>query len=268
MKRALFLLVTGSLATLTLATATAHAQAEAVPLDKQKGVRGRVVVAPDLFTTPVPLSEAREKELRTPALVRRPLGREVKAIVEPAPSLVVMLEGEGIRQENPEIPKLRVEGMRFIPGGIVAPRAMAVQIENREAVAINIVDETGARVATIPPGATADANLRTGEHLLHVAEQPFATAAVRVLDRGRVLPVANGEIPLVDIPGGEYTLTFFFGAEPLRIQPLVVPEQGLVFIDATVSAHRVVEVSIKDASMRVAVPPSGVPKDGPPDGTP
>jgi hypothetical protein len=249
-------------ATLLLAALGSPARAQEVPLDKQKGVRGRVVVAAELLNKPTPLTPERERPLRGNAAVRRPLGREIAPIVEPPPALTIMLEGEGIRTENVEPPKLVVEGMRIVPSGLVAPRAMAIQIENRQATAITVVDKGGAVVAKIEPGATADAPLRVGQHSLSIQEMPFATASVRVLERGRILTLKDGEIPLSDIPGGEYTLTFFFGAEPLRIQPLLVPEAGLVFIDATVSALKVVEVSIKDASMRVAVPPSGlVPKD-------
>lgn len=258
MKRPLLVLVLAALAP--------AAWAQDVPLDKQKGVRGRVIAAPELFTAPVPLSADRERALRGEALVRRPLGRPLAPIVEPPPALVVMLEGNGIRQESAETPRLVVEGMRIQPGGLVTPRPVAVQIENRQASEITVVDGGGRVVVKVAPGATADASLGAGEHLLSIQEMPFATAAVRVLERGRVLPVKGEEIPLVDIPGGEYTLTFFFGAEPLRIQQLVVPDQGLVFIDATVSALKVVEVSVKDASMRVAVPPSGVP--GSPDVVP
>lgn len=244
------------------------AWAQEVPLEKQKGVRGRVVAAEELFSTPTRLSQARESALRGDAIVRRPLGRPLTPIVEPPPALVVMLEGDGIRQESAETPRLVVEGMRIVPGSLVAPRPVAVQIENRQATPITIVDQKGATIAKVAPGGTADAALGSGEHLLSIQEMPFATAEVRVLERGRILPVTAGEIPLVDIPGGEYTLTFFFGAEPLRIQQLVIPDQGLVFIDATVSALKVVEVSIKDASMRVALPPSGLTRGTSPDVVP
>ncbi len=241
------------------------ARADDVPFDKQKGVRGRVVVAQELLTSPAALSPAREKALRGSALVRRPVGRALRPLLEPAPALVVMLEGDGIRQEDVPTPTIRFEGRRFLPGSLVMPRAGVVHIENHDAETVTIVDEGGSVLAKLAGGAAADANLRTGDRTLSTVEMPYATAAVKVLDQGRVLPLKGNEIPLTDIPGGEYTLTFFFGAEPLRIQPLQVPDQGLVFIDATVSALKVVEVSIKDASMRIAVPPSGLPKE---DGTP
>lgn len=242
-----------SLSLLFVAIATTLARADVVVDKQQRGVRGRVVVAPELFTTPVPVTGERERLLRTPAIVRRALGRPVRPIVEPAPALTVMLEGE-FRQLPAESQNIRLEGMRFLPGTLVLPRAMSIQVENRQAQTATIV-EGNVALASIPPGGTVDIPLKTGEHLLSVKELGFATASVRVLDHGHVLPVQNGEIPLVDIAGGEYTLTFFLGAEPLRIQPLVVPEGGLLYMDASVSALRVVEVSVKDASMRFALPP-------------
>jgi hypothetical protein len=226
-----------------------------VPLDKQKGVRGRVIVAAELLTSPVKLSAARDKALRSPAIVKRPLGRPLAPMLEPAPALVVMLEGEGIRQENADLPKLRIEGRRFLPGSLVMPRVGSVRIENKQREDVVIVDENNAVVAKVPANGTVDAPLKLGEHTLSIQEMPYATASVRVLERGRALQLRDQEIPLTDIPGGEYQLSFYFGAEPLRVQPLQVPDQGLVFIDATVSALKVVEVSIKDSSMRVAVPP-------------
>lgn len=245
------------------------ARAEEVPLDKQIGVRGQVVIAPELLSTPVPLTGERERRLRSGAIIRRPLGRKPRPLVEAAPPLVVMLEGDGLRvPENGALPKLVLQGMRFSPGGMVIARPTRVQIENKEGIPITVT--TGAQsTAPIAPGEVGELELRAGVYLLTTRELPFASADVRVLDQGRVLPLKDHEIPLVAIPGGTYQLTFFFGAEPLRIQDITVPDRGLVFIDATVSALKVVEVSIKDASMRVAVPPTlRAPPDAPPDDTP
>ncbi|HEY4222492.1 MAG TPA: hypothetical protein VGO62_14150 [Myxococcota bacterium] len=239
---------------IALASASAVA-ADEVPLDKQKGVRGRVVIAPELLTTPVKLTGPREKALRGTALIRRPLGRPIAPLVEPPPALVVMLEGDGIRDENPEQQKVKIEGQRFLPSSLVMARVANLHVENHQKEDLTLIDDKGGVLGKIPAGGAIDAPLRAGEHELSLAEMPYATASVRVLERGRVLPLKDGEIPLVEISGGEYQLTFFFGAEPLRIQPLPIPEQGLVFIDATVSALKVVEVSLKDASMRIAVPP-------------
>lgn len=238
------------------------ARAQDVPLEKQKGVRGRVVVAPELLSTPVPIEGERERLLRGTALVRRPMGRKPLPLVENPGDLVVMLEGEGLpKPEGATLPKLVFSSMRFTPGSIVTARPTRVQIENKQGTPITVESATAAGAAKssgpIAPGATGEIDLAAGDHLVTVKELPFASASVRVLDKGRPLPLtAEGEIPLVDIPGGGYQLTFFLGAEPLRIQPINVPDRELVFIDATVSALKVVEVSIKDASMRIAVPPT------------
>jgi hypothetical protein len=230
--------------------------AQDVPLDKQKGVRGRVVVAPELLSTPVPIEGERDRLLRSPAIVRRPMGRKPQPILEAPPALTVMLEGDGLpKAEGAALPKLVFQGMRFSPGSLVVPRPSRVQVENKhqKPITLSVGGKAGPAIA---PGEVGEIELPAGEHLLTVSELAFAAANVRVLDKGRALPVKDGEIPLVDIPGGSYQLAFFLGAEPLRIQPITVPERELVFIDATVSALKVVEVSIKDASMRVAIPPT------------
>jgi hypothetical protein len=237
-------------------SASVRAQPQRVPLDQEQGVRGRVVIAPELLSTPVPLSPERERRLRGTAIVRRPMGRKLQLLAEPPSAFVVMLEGEGLRGgDNVAQPLLIVQGMRFSPGGLVIPRPTRLQIENKQSMAVTIL--AGARpTRPIAPGEIGEIELAAGQHLLTIKELPFASADVRVLERGRALPLNDDEIPLTDIPGGTYDLTFFFGAEPLRIQPIIVPDTSLVFIDATVSALKVVEVSVKDASMRVAVPPT------------
>ena len=241
----------------------AAAGAQEAPPDKQRGVRGRVIVAPELWRADTwPITGVREAALRSGAIVRRPVGRALKPLVEHAPPLTVMLEGGGLRQESPETPTLKVTGMRFVPGSIVVPRAVVARVQNGEAVPITIIGgdcgpvkiapgETG-DVSLKPPTPSADGTVAPVE--LSVAEWPFAKALARVLPSGRTLPVKDGEVPLQDIPGGEYTLTFFLGAEPIRQQPLTVPERGVVFIDATVSAKGAVDVSIKDSAVVPVAP--------------
>lgn len=258
MHKLAFSIAAPALVLVALATfvAPSPALAQDVPIEKQKGVRGRVVVAPELLSTPVVIEGERERLLRSPAIVRRPMGRKPTPIVEPPPALVVMLEGDGLpKLDGGSLPKLVFQGMRFSPGSLVVPRPSRVQVENKHNKPITLL-ASGKSGAAIPPGEVGEIELPAGEHMLTVKELGFAAANVRVLEKGRPLPVKDGEIPLVDIPGGSYQLAFFLGAEPLRIQPITVPDRELVFIDATVSALKVVEVSIKDASMRVAVPPT------------
>ena len=59
-------------------------------------------------------------------------------------------------------------------------------------------------------------------------------------------------------------LTIYIGAEPARQQEIRIPEDGLLFIDATVSQAGVVDVSVKDVSARLALPGQGGPEDGAP----
>ncbi len=254
------------------AIAVTGVHAQEAPIEKQRGVRGRVVVAPELWRTDAwPITGARAEALASGAIVRRPLGRPLKPLVEKTPPLTVMLEGGGLRQESPETPTLKVAGMRFVPGSIVVPRAVVARVENTDGVPITITGGDSGPV-TIAPGATGDVALKAGPPaadgsiapvVLTIAEWPFAKALARVLPSGRVLPVKDGEIALQDIPGGEYTLSFYLGAEPIRQQPLVVPERGVVFIDATVSVKGAADVSIKDTAA-VPIAPSLPPPPPPP----
>lgn len=259
------------LAVLLWALTGSEASAQEEPIEREQGVRGRVVVAPELPTTPWPLSEEREAALKTAALVRRSV-RLASRISEPPGPLVVMLEGDGIKQDRLDVPKLVLEGMRFTPGGIVVPRVVPVPVENKMQTPVTLIDGNGSVLAQVGPGQTVEVALNAGTTIMRVKEMPFATTSVRVLERGRVLPVESGDIPLTDIPGGLYMLSFFLGSEPLRVQELTVPDESLVFIDATVSQKGVVDISIKDASQREAVRPSGVPKEPapapPPDDAP
>lgn len=248
-----------------LASPASRAQDQVSP-DKQRGVRGRVVVAPELWRDePWPITGVRESALRSAALVRRPAGHGVKPLLEATPPLTIILEGGGLRQENPETPTLKVSGMRFVPGSIVVPRAIVARVQNDEKVPLTIVGGDGGPVK-IAPGETGDVPLKAptagadgavAPVVLSIQEWPAARALARVLPAGRVLPVKDGEIPLQDIPGGEYTLTFFLGAEPIRQQPLVVSERGVTFIDATVSAKGAADVSIKDSGAMVPIAPPG-----------
>ncbi len=254
----------------TLAAAPA-AIAQESP-DAKRGVRGRVIVAPELYRLDAwPITGVRKDALESGAIVRRPVGRALKPLQEQAPALTVMLEGGGLRQENPETPTLKVTGMRFVPGSIVVPRAVVARVQNDEKIPITVVGGDSGPVK-IAPGETGDVALKppppapdgsTPTVILSVAEWPFAKALARVLPSGRVLPVKDGEIPLQDIPGGEYTLTFYLGSEPIRQQPLLVPERTVLFIDATVSAKGAADVSIKDsATIPVApmLPPAPPPE--------
>lgn len=264
------------LAILAVALASAGSAAqEQVSPDKQRGVRGRVVVAPELWRGESwPITGARETALRSASLVRRPAGHGVKPLFEATPPLTIMLEGGGLRQESPETPTLKVAGMRFVPGSIVVPRAIVARVQNDEKVPLTILGGDGGPVK-IAPGETGDVPLKApapgpdgivAPVVLSVQEWPAARALARVLPAGRVLPLKDGEIALQDIPGGEYTLTFFLGAEPIRQQPLTVSERGVTFIDATVSAKGAADVSIKDSGAMVPIAPPMPP--APPGGGP
>ena len=75
---------------------------------------------------------------------------------------------------------------------------------------------------------------------------------------------------LVLVDGGEYKLAFYLGAKLLLAQTVQLYDDRVTFIDATVSAKEVVVPTIKDASLRIALPPSAGEKAAPaePDGAP
>lgn len=253
-----------SLVTLALgATGAALAQVEDGP--NRTGVRGRVVVAKELLSEATwPMDPERAKDLRGGHRIRRAAGRGAGLpLTEPMPELLLVLEGARPDGEQPR--RLVVEGMRFLPAQILAARPGVITVENRQAQGITVVDERGTELATVMPGQSGEVTLEAGEHTLSIREMPFARAAVRVLGPARFLPwTEKGEIPVVNVEAGDYQLAFYHGANALRMQPLTVPDDGFVAIDATVSANGVVTVSIKDGSLRVAVPQAPVKPATPP----
>ncbi|MBM4283434.1 MAG: hypothetical protein FJ137_22715 [Deltaproteobacteria bacterium] len=218
------------------------------------GLRGRLVVAPELLAAKEwAVDDRRAEALRTPANVRRPRGRPIAAMTEARPELTVVVIGEDLR-DAPAERRLVVDGMRFLPGQLLVPRVGDVIIENKQSVEITVLDGKTA-LQKIPAGTTGTVTLTAGMHELSMRELPYAHASVRVLEHAKVLPfAADGSLPLVDVPSGEYTLAFFLGAAELRTQKLTVTPNTLLFIDATVSANTVVDVTVKDASVQIAIP--------------
>lgn len=246
-------------------SATVHAQDPAQ--NKQGGVRGRVVVEPALLAaTEGPLPEALAAALRTTSYVKRPRGRPVARMMGPMPDLQVVIEGEEIRAEAGAPKTIVIEGYRFTPADVLLTRPGPVAIENKQASPVTVLQDKVV-VDTIAPGETKQVTLAAGEHLLSVREMPFALCSTRVLERGMVLPLDdNGDVPFVPLVDGEYSVSFWLGTERL-FQPtaFALARNGLNFIDATVSANRVVTVAIKDASLQVAVPVAPIRQAPPPE---
>ena len=246
-------------APLFVALATLALPASADP-PRENGIRGRLVIAPELRDAKEwPVDDVRAAALRTPANVRRARGRPIKAMTEALPQISVVVDGEDLRNEPAPERKMLVEGMRFSPGQMLLPRPGPLEIENKQGQAITVIDETGKVLGTIAPGATGSVQVPEGKHELSMKELPYARASVSVLAHGKLLPIeADGTIPLVDVPSGEYELAFYLGAAELRTQKLTLPPSGLLYIDATLSANTVVDVTVKDASVQIAIP-VGVP---------
>jgi hypothetical protein len=228
------------------------------PSEKDRGVRGRVVVAPELLAaTEWPVDAARAAALRTPANSRRGQGRKLQPMMEALPDIAVVVEGEDVRADTQPPKTIVLEGMRFVPGQALLARPGPIALENKQGIPVTIVDAQKHVLKTLAVGETAQINLPEGLNTLTMKELPYAAASVRVLSRGRFLVVDDaGELAQVPLSGGDYTLSFYLGANELRRQPLQVPENGQLFIDATISANTVVDVSVKDASVQIAVPPN------------
>lgn len=226
---------------------------------RESGIRGRLVVAPELRDAKEwPVDDSRAAALRTSANVRRPRGRPIAPMMEPLPAITVVVDGEDVRNEQATERTIVVEGMRFVPGQLLMPQPGVLKIENKQRQAITVVDQTGKALATVAAGQIGSVSVAAGKHELAMKELPYARASVTVLAHAKELPVAaDGTIGLVDVPSGDYTLAFYLGAAELRTQKLTMPSSGLLFIDATLSANTVVDVTVKDASVQIAVPVGG-----------
>ena len=248
--------LTAFLILLGTALVVPSALAQTPPSEKDRGVRGRVVIAPELLAaTEWPVDPSRATALRTPANTRRGQGRKLQPMTEMLPDISVVVEGEDVRPDNPPPKTLIVEGMRFAPGQALLARPGPIAIENKQGIPLTIVDANRRVLKTLAVGETAQITLPEGLNLLSMKELPYAAASVRVLGRGRFLSYDEmGELQQVPLSGGDYTLSFYLGANELRRQPLTVPEKGQLFIDATISANTVVDVTVQDASVQIAVP--------------
>jgi hypothetical protein len=223
---------------------------------RESGVRGRVVVEGALLDAKVgPLDRATAEALRTPAQVRRPVGRVVGPMLGRVPELTIMLEGENLRPETPPPPTLMLEGYRFSPSQVLMTRPGPIALENRHTQPVTIVRD-GKASAKIDAGETIQIALQAGEHTLTIKEMPYARGFVHVREAGHALTRDdNGDLRFTPLPEGEYSVSFWLGTERL-FQPTSFfhDRNSVQFIEATVSANRVVTVVIKDATVQVAIP--------------
>lgn len=242
--------------------------------NREAGVRGRVVVAPELqAATEIAVEEVRAQSMRTPAYVRRPRGRRIQPMMEPLPALSIVVEGEDVRADSAPPKTIAIEGMRFVPMQVLLTRPGPLAVENRQGQAITLLD--GDRVLeTIAVGETRQVNLPAGPHTLSMRELPYARASVKVLEHGRALPFDdNGDVPFVGFVEGEYQLSFWLGVAELHRREFHVSRNGLSYINATVSGNTVVDVKVDDVDDRIATPtptpaPTSTPALTPPAPTP
>jgi len=224
------------------------------------GVKGRVVIDKEFKAKKEwPVDGRRAKASFGASRVRRPAGYgPLEVAMEPAPKLSVILEGakkeEGATVDNAMV----FEGLKFSPGTMLVTGKTSISLTNKHTAPITVRNSAKKELATIAAGATQDVELGNGEHLLSAKEFPFALTEVKVVEKARVLQIRPkdsffGEVPL---ESGEYTLAFYHGATPLQVQKVTVPESGYIAIDASISANRVVTVSIKDGKLEAMAQPA------------
>lgn len=221
----------------------------------RSGVRARLVIADELLTAPEwPVSDERAAELRGTYRVRRPTGRGVsRPAREPNREVVVVIEGA--RGGAPAPRRITIEGSRFVPSEIVVTKPGEVLVENHQGRFVTLDRLKGGVVTLVNAGDRERLDLPVGEHRLTLREFPFARATVRVLDTAIFLRWnEDGEVPFVPVKAGDYKLAFYHGSTPLLVQPLSIPDDAVVAIDATISANGVVTVSLKDGGLQVARP--------------
>ncbi len=232
---------------------------------REAGVRGHVVVAAELqAATEVVVDDARALSMRTPAHVRRARGRKIQPLMEPLPELLIVVEGEDVRADNVPPKTVTIKGMRFVPGQVLMTRPGALAVANEQGQTLTI-ESDGKALETIAAGETRQITLPAGVHSLTMRELPYARATVKVLERGRALPLdGNGDVAFVGFVEGDYQLSFWLGVGELHRRDFRIARNGLSYIDATVSANTVVDVSIKDVGDPVAVPVTRQPPPRPP----
>jgi hypothetical protein len=236
--------------------------------EKERGVAGKVIIAPELTTAKEwPVDDDRASAIRTPARLRLPTGHKLLSLMEPMPELLFLLEGEGLPKESRPPPTVKLRGMRFEPGQLTLPRPGPVAFHNEHTMALTLLDGNGKELGVLKPGETTQVELADGLQRLTTKEMPSATATANVRRHGRVLPVRpTGEIDKIDIPGGDYVIAVYLGAKSLREDRAVVPDQGVLFFSYTVSANAVVDVTVPNqgAGTRPAVddtPPGTAPSN-------
>lgn len=238
-----------------LGSPTLYAKKKRAP-EPRNGVRARIVVSNELMEAKSwPVREERADELRDVYRVRRPQGKAGGAPMrEPRLPLSVVLEG--VRADVPPAPRIEVDGLRFVPSEVVIAAESELEIVNREDAFITVDRQKGKELALIREGRSQKVKLPKGEHTLTLRSFPFARAKVKVLPAATFLEWnEEGEVDLLQVKPGKYQLAFYLGAHALRVQEIEVPEEGVIAIDATVSANGVVTVSLKDGDLQVPVRP-------------
>lgn len=224
--------------------------------DPRNGLRARIVVSNELMQAKTwPVREERADELEDVHRVRRPIGKAgVTPMLEPRLPLRVALEGA--RSGTAPKQRIEVDGMRFVPSEVVITQESELEIVNREDAFITVDRVKGAELAIIGEGKAHQVKLPKGEHILKLRSFPFARAKVKVLPAATFLEWnEDGEVDLLPIKPGKYQLAFYLGTHALRVQQIEVPEEGVIAIDATVSANGVVTVSEKDGGLQDPVRP-------------
>lgn len=238
----------------------------------QTGIVGRIQIDPYLQNAQVwEISKQRLLQQRSSARVRRNSGHgPVRASYEPAPGLLVLLEGSRSQEKQP-ILNLHYVGKTVEPSQLLVVQSLRLRLSNDEIYPITPVErlDDGKIIKhdILEPGGTRIVELSENAVGLTSVEHPYSTSLVRVLLKARMLrPQKGGFVNRIFLESGDYKLTFYHGVNEVFAQPIVVPDNGFVAFDAVVERNLNVTVTLKDGALQVArqPPPQSVPPSQPP----
>jgi hypothetical protein len=217
--------------------------------DKAHGLKGHVSISNDLTSrTTWPLTDARAKSITSPARTRRPMGRLVGPLSEPMPALTFLLEGDAAHTEPQKPSTVVVAGQQFLPSELLLVHGGVLAVDNRSAGKLSFVDSDGKDLGSVAAGAQGQLTLRRGDHTVSVKEIPSMKLLCRVVENAVLLAWKdNGDIPLFDVPGGDYNLTVYLGATTLATKPVSISDTRVQDLQVSVSATGAVEMSVRDA---------------------
>jgi hypothetical protein len=224
----------------------------------QSGIVGRVKIDPYVQNTKTwQVNSKKLLQQRTHARIRRNSGHgPVRPTFEAAPLCQVVLQGARSTEKMP-INTIHFVGKTIEPSQLLMVQNVRVRLTNDEISSITPIeiakDGTTIEHTKLLPGKSTIIELADNSKAITSLEHSYAKTELRMLQKSRVLEIREGGIVnRIFLESGDYELIFFHGVRQLFSQPLVVPENGFVAFDATVSRNLEVKVTLKDGALQVA----------------